>query len=237
MPASHEWGCKTTISIGFQTSQLWIMWILELFYDGRKYTNVALDLIWYVLTVLCALLITRVVIKCTYCISFWLGTHVDTIVAQEGQVPRSFYVIYRDGKSSIIFSISLDFMVFIEASHITFIFSVSPVPYRKLTSMAFTAIIVLTATFLLWLVELHVCVPWIVFSVTHKAVTLVWSKIFSSRYLCTFNLSMPLWIADAVSQSNTHHSSTVCNTCSIACSPANKSHFVALNKHNEYDHL
>ena len=49
------------------------------------------------------------------------------------------------------------------------------------------------------------------------------------------NLSMPLWIPDAVLQPNTHRSSTFCNTSSIACAPANKSHFIALNKHNEYD--
>lgn len=49
------------------------------------------------------------------------------------------------------------------------------------------------------------------------------------------SLSMPLWIPDAVLQPNTHRSSTFCNTSSIACAPANKSHFIALNKHNEYD--
>ena len=49
------------------------------------------------------------------------------------------------------------------------------------------------------------------------------------------NLSMTLWIPDAVLQPNTHRSSTFCNTSSIACAPANKSHFIALNKHNEYD--
>lgn len=41
--------------------------------------------------------------------------------------------------------------------------------------MLFTAIIVLTATFLLWLVELHV---WIAFSVTPKALTLFEARLF-----------------------------------------------------------
>lgn len=211
------------------------MWVLELFYDGRKYSNAAIDLIWYVPIVLCALLITRVVIKCTKCcIPFWLA-HVDVIAAQAGQVSRSLYVIYRDGKSPIIPSTSLDLMVFLRYHilHLSFLW----VPYRNLASVAFTAIIVLTATFLFWLVELHVCVPWIAFSVTHRAVTLVWSKTFSCQYPCTFILSMPLWISDAVLQPNTHRSPTFCNTSSTACSPGNESRrFIALNKHNdEYD--
>ncbi|KAF8696441.1 hypothetical protein AX14_001604 [Amanita brunnescens Koide BX004] len=99
---SQGWGCKTTASISVRNSQLWIMWVLGVFYDG----------------LLCALLISRVVVK-----------------SRAGEVSRPLYIIYRDGITYYIY------------------------------------VFLLTTTFLLLLIGLHVCLC--AFSATYKALTLV----------------------------------------------------------------